>query len=107
MRLRTVEIGVGAFMLAGILALAFLGIQVSGLNIADSNRETYTLKARFDDVSGLGTRAKVALAGVVIGRVTQISIDPADTRTWLIRSLDIARSKRVATPKRKHGNIPL
>lgn len=34
-------------------------------------------------------------------------IDPADTRTWLIRSLDIARSKRVTTPKRKHGNIPL
>jgi propionyl-CoA carboxylase beta chain len=34
-------------------------------------------------------------------------IQPQDTRTWLIRSLDIARSKRVATPARKHGNIPL
>lgn len=34
-------------------------------------------------------------------------IDPADTRIWLIRSLDIARNKRVTAPKRKHGNIPL
>ncbi|MCA9832318.1 MAG: acyl-CoA carboxylase subunit beta [Thermomicrobiales bacterium] len=34
-------------------------------------------------------------------------IDPVDTRVWLIRSLDIARSKRVNAPKRKHGNIPL
>lgn len=34
-------------------------------------------------------------------------IEPADTRSWLIRSLDIARTKRVRTPSRKHGNIPL
>lgn len=34
-------------------------------------------------------------------------IDPADTRIWLIRSLDIARNKRVSAPSRKHGNIPL
>ncbi len=88
MRLRTVEIGVGAFMLAGILALAFLGIQVSGLNIADNNRETYKLSARFDDVSGLGARAKVTMAGVVIGRVTNIRIDPADTRAVVEMAID-------------------
>jgi acetyl-CoA carboxylase carboxyltransferase component len=34
-------------------------------------------------------------------------IAPGETRRWLIRSLEIARSKRVATPSRKHGNIPL
>ncbi|HLU36055.1 MAG TPA: acyl-CoA carboxylase subunit beta [Thermomicrobiales bacterium] len=34
-------------------------------------------------------------------------IDPRATRPWLIRALDLARSKRVAVPKRKHGNIPL
>ncbi len=88
MRMRTVEIGVGAFMLAGILALAFLGIQVSGLNIADSNRETYKLSARFDDVSGLSSRAKVAMAGVVIGRVTSIRIDPVDTRAVVEMAID-------------------
>jgi acetyl-CoA carboxylase carboxyltransferase component len=34
-------------------------------------------------------------------------IEPRRTRPWLIRALALARSKRVATPARKHGNIPL
>ncbi|HEV2107973.1 MAG TPA: acyl-CoA carboxylase subunit beta [Thermomicrobiales bacterium] len=34
-------------------------------------------------------------------------IEPRMTRPWLIRALDLARAKRVATPARKHGNIPL
>jgi phospholipid/cholesterol/gamma-HCH transport system substrate-binding protein len=91
MRVRTVEIGVGAFMLVGILALAFLAVQVSGLNLRDNNRETYKLSARFNNVSGLGVRAKVAMAGVNIGRVTGIHIDPSDT----MAVVDMAIDKRV------------
>ncbi len=34
-------------------------------------------------------------------------VQPRDTRRVLIRSLEAARSKREATPPRKHGNIPL
>jgi len=34
-------------------------------------------------------------------------IEPRTTRRWLIRSLELARSKRVSAPRRKHGNIPL
>lgn len=34
-------------------------------------------------------------------------IMPRETRRWLIRSLELARTKRIATPARKHGNIPL
>ena len=34
-------------------------------------------------------------------------IEPEETRQWLVRMLDIAQSKRVSVPKRKHGNIPL
>lgn len=34
-------------------------------------------------------------------------IEPRTTRRWLIRSLELARSKRVSVPRRKHGNIPL
>lgn len=80
MRIRTIEISVGAFMLAGILALGFLAVQVSGLSIQDSNRDTYKLYARFSNASGLAERAKVAVAGVVIGRVTSIKLDPRDNR---------------------------
>ena len=80
MRMRTIEISVGAFMLAGILALGFLAVQVSGLSIHDSDRDTYKLYAHFTNASGLTVRAKVAIAGVVIGRVTAITLDPKDTR---------------------------
>jgi propionyl-CoA carboxylase beta chain len=34
-------------------------------------------------------------------------IEPRRTRPWLIRALALARTKRVATPARKHGNVPL
>jgi acetyl-CoA carboxylase carboxyltransferase component len=34
-------------------------------------------------------------------------IEPRTTRPWLIKALSLARSKRVSTPARKHGNIPL
>jgi len=34
-------------------------------------------------------------------------IEPRTTRPWLIRALRLARNKRVNTPARKHGNIPL
>ena len=67
------EISVGAFVLAGILALVFLVVRVSGINFEDSS--TYSLTARFDDVAGLKRRAKVSLAGVVIGRVSHIQVD--------------------------------
>ena len=73
MRMRTVEISVGAFVLAGILALVFLVVRVSGINFEDSS--TYSISARFDDVAGLKRRAKVSLAGVVVGRVSQIQVD--------------------------------
>lgn len=34
-------------------------------------------------------------------------IQPRQTRRWLIQALAVARTKRLATPARKHGNIPL
>jgi phospholipid/cholesterol/gamma-HCH transport system substrate-binding protein len=86
--MRTIEISVGIFMLAGILALAFLAIQVSGLSVRDSQRETYRLHANFSNVSGLTERAKISVAGVVIGRVTSISIDPKTTNARVEMAID-------------------
>ncbi|TDJ22960.1 MAG: outer membrane lipid asymmetry maintenance protein MlaD [Gammaproteobacteria bacterium] len=74
MRIRTIEISVGAFLVAGALALVFLVVRVSGINPA-AGAETYTLHARFDEIAGLSMRAKVSMAGVTIGRVTAIEID--------------------------------
>ena len=74
MRIRTVEISVGAFILAGILALVFLAVEVSGIN-AERDQETYSVQAVFGDVAGLRERAKVSMSGVTIGRVSRIEVD--------------------------------
>jgi len=72
--MRTIEISVGAFVLAGILCLVFLAFRVSGVGVG-STAGTYILKAKFDDVAGLRVRSKVSLAGVTIGRVSKIGVD--------------------------------
>lgn len=74
MRMRTIEISVGAFVLAGVLGLVFLAVQVSGINLTQADN-TYVVFARFDDVAGLRPRAKVSMAGVTIGRVQAIDVD--------------------------------
>ncbi|HZJ94799.1 MAG TPA: outer membrane lipid asymmetry maintenance protein MlaD [Thiopseudomonas sp.] len=74
MRIRAVEISVGVFLLAGILALLLLALRVSGLSVA-STGDTYRLTAHFDNIAGLTTRAKVTMAGVTIGKVVGIEFD--------------------------------
>lgn len=77
MRMRTLELTVGAFMVAGVLALVFLALRVSGLSM-DSREETYRISAKFENIGGLTPRAKVTMAGVVIGRVSSIYLDHED-----------------------------
>lgn len=79
MQNRTLEIGVGLFLLAGILALILLALRVSGLSASPSS-DTYKVYANFDNIAGLTVRAKVTMAGVTIGKVTAIDLD-RDTYT--------------------------
>lgn len=74
MQSRSLEIGVGLFLLAGLLALLLLALRVSGLSATGSS-DTYKLYANFDNIAGLTVRAKVTMAGVTIGKVTAIDLD--------------------------------
>jgi phospholipid/cholesterol/gamma-HCH transport system substrate-binding protein len=74
MQNRTLEIGVGLFLLAGILALLLLALRVSGLS-PNASGDTYKLYAYFDNIAGLTVRSKVTMAGVTIGKVTAIDLD--------------------------------
>ena len=75
MQQKKIEIGVGLLMLAGILAMAFLAIQVSSRNM-EQGSNGFQINAYFNNVSGLTAKAKVSLAGVTIGRVKSIEIVP-------------------------------
>ena len=74
MQIRSMEIIVGAFMLAGIISLAVLAVKVSGFNVG-TETNTYTIYARFENIGGLVNRSKVSISGVVIGRVVNIKLD--------------------------------
>lgn len=73
-RSKTMELGVGLFMLAGILGLVFLGLRVSGLSLSAPS-ETFRLEANFANIGGLKPRARVTMAGVTVGRVESIDLD--------------------------------
>ena len=74
MRMRTIEISVGAFVLAGALAMVVLVVKVSGVTLTAAE-ESHRVRAEFQDVAGLRVRAKVSMAGVTIGRVSDIDVD--------------------------------
>ncbi len=76
---RTVEISVGLFMVAAVLALTALAFKVSGLSL-DGSRPIYRLVAKFDNVADLRARAKVSISGVVVGRVASVGLDPVSLR---------------------------
>ncbi|MCW8905993.1 MAG: outer membrane lipid asymmetry maintenance protein MlaD [Sedimenticola sp.] len=71
---RTVEILVGAFMAAGLVAFFFLAMQVSNLS-SSGNGDGYEVIARFDNIGSLKVRSPVTMAGVRIGRVSEIGFD--------------------------------
>lgn len=87
MRMKSLELLVGAFLLAAFLALAFLAMQVSGLS-AEMSKPSYRVHAMFQNVGGLTVRAKVTMAGVNIGRVEAIALDPATQLARVDMSID-------------------
>lgn len=72
---KTLEMWVGLFVAAGLVALFFLAMKVSNLADYESD-EGYVVKARFENVGSLKVRAPVSVAGVRIGRVSTIRFDP-------------------------------
>lgn len=71
---RTIEIVVGLFMIAGLAAVLFLALQVSGLS-PQSGGDRYTLYANFNDSGGLSPRGRVAMAGVTVGTIESVTLD--------------------------------
>ena len=72
---RAVELGTGLFVLLGIGALFFLTTQTTGGDDFNAD-DVYTVEARFQNVGSLRRRAPVSIAGVTIGRVTNVEFDP-------------------------------
>lgn len=76
---RKIEIMVGLFILLAVAALLLLALRVAGNSVL-SDSDSYRIYARFDNIGGLKVRSPVKIGGVVIGRVSNISLD---AESWL------------------------
>lgn len=69
------EILVGLFVAAGLAALFMLAMKVS--NLGDfTDEKGYQVTANFQNIGGLKPRSPVSMAGVRVGRVADIKLDP-------------------------------
>lgn len=68
------DVWVGLFVLVGAVAILFLALQSANL-LSLNFQKTYQVNAKFDNVGGVKPKAAVRSAGVVVGRVENISFD--------------------------------
>jgi len=73
MRKFDLELGVGLFMIAGILALGYLSVRLAKMEVI--GQKGYDLEAVFSNSGGLKSGASVVIAGVEVGRVRSIKLD--------------------------------
>ena len=85
---KSIETLVGGFVLLGMLGLVFLALKAANLGSLGGS-DAYSLTANFDNIGGLKPRAPVRAAGVTVGRVKSISLDPKSFQG--VVTLDIER----------------
>jgi phospholipid/cholesterol/gamma-HCH transport system substrate-binding protein len=96
----TMDLWVGMFVVAGVAALVMLAMKVGNLSTYNVS-ETYQVHAYFSNIGGLKPKASIKSAGVLVGRVTGITLDTARYEAKVEMSLD----KRYQFPKDTFANI--
>ena len=89
MNKKGIETGVGLFVLLGLAGLLFVALKAANLG-SFGRGDSYALSARFDNIGGLKARAPVRSAGVVVGRITGISLDPKTYQGVVMLEVDRA-----------------
>jgi len=88
MKKLNLEMIVGLFLLAGFACFSYLAIKMGDLKLFQN--ETYAVTARFTSISGLKEGSVVELAGVNVGKVSRIELDPGEYEA--VVHLDIDKS---------------
>ncbi len=94
MQSQSMQWWVGVFMFVGAMALLFLAYRVSNFGYGLSS-ETYSVRAEFDNIGNLQLRAPIKMAGVKIGEVRDITLDPKTYKAVVTFFLE-----------KKHNQIP-
>ena len=102
----TLETFVGIFVLIGILCLAYLSIKLGKVELFGG--DNYQVSAQFDSVSGLKSGASVEIAGVEVGQVDRIALDPksgSQAKVYLRLQSGVKLSDDVIASVRTRGII--
>lgn len=87
---RRIEFYVGSFVLVGLIAVAYLAIQIG------SNRsfrgQSYQVQAKFDNVGGVNPGSRVEIAGVPVGTVKDIRLDE---NFYVLVTLELPKSLKL------------
>ena len=70
-----IDLWVGIFVAIGFGAILFMALKVGNLLTIDRSRRL-SARGDFDNIGGLKLRAPVKAAGVVVGRVESVRLDP-------------------------------
>jgi len=83
MKKLSLEFIVGLFLITGIAAVTYLSVVISG--VSGFSSDGYRLMAKFENSSGLKRGAVIEIAGVRVGKVKSIELDPEtqESLVWL------------------------
>jgi phospholipid/cholesterol/gamma-HCH transport system substrate-binding protein len=96
----TLDFWVGLFVVSGISALVMLAMKVGNLSSYNMS-DTYQLHAYFSNIGGLKPKAAIKSSGVLVGRVTDITLDTNRYEANVVMSMD----KRYEFPKDTFASI--
>ncbi len=94
------DVWVGLFVLLGAAAILFLALKAGNL-LTLNFEQGYTVTARFDNIGGLKPKAAVRSAGVVVGRVGNITFDTKGYQA----QVELMLNKGVVFPKDTSAKI--
>jgi phospholipid/cholesterol/gamma-HCH transport system substrate-binding protein len=83
----TLDLWVGLFVAVGLGAILFLALKVGNL-VSFGSSPGYHIVARFDNIGGLKLRAPVKAAGIVVGRVESVRLDPLTYQAVVTMKID-------------------
>jgi len=72
------ELAVGIFIIAGVIALSYLSVRLGNLEII--GKKGYDVYAIFSNTGGLKNGSSIEIAGVDVGKVTSVSLDQYQAR---------------------------
>jgi phospholipid/cholesterol/gamma-HCH transport system substrate-binding protein len=96
----TLDLWVGMFVVAGMAALVVLAFKVGNLSTYNVS-DTYQLQAYFSNIGGLKSQASIKSAGVLVGRVTGVTLDTERYEAKVVMNID----SRYKFPKDTFANI--